>query len=51
MGPVLTILGYLLFAAATLTGAVLVHSDWQQYAAAREAGQMQKPMRKVVYAR
>jgi hypothetical protein len=50
MGPVVTIIGYVLFAAATLGGAVLAHSDWQQYTAAREAGHADKKIRKFAQA-
>ena len=41
MSTLLTIAGFVLFAAAMLTGAILAQSDWQQYAAAsREAFDM-----------
>jgi hypothetical protein len=46
MGPVITLIGYVLFAAATLGGAVLAHSDWAQYTASREAGLLDKKVRK-----
>ena len=51
MASVFTILGYVLFAAATLSGAVLAHSDWRQYAASSEAAQTDKPIRKFAQAR
>jgi hypothetical protein len=51
MSPVVTIIGYMLFAAATLTGAILAHSDWRQYAASSEAAQTDKPIRKLAQVR
>jgi hypothetical protein len=51
MGPVLTIIGYMLFAAATFTGAVLAHADWRQYAASSDAAQADKPTRKFAQVR
>jgi hypothetical protein len=50
MGAVFTIIGYVLFAAATLTGAVLAHADWAQYSASREAGHIDKKTRKFAQA-
>ena len=46
MSPVFTIIGYILFAAATITGAVRAHSDWRHYAASSEVTQTDKPIRK-----
>ena len=51
MSPVFTIIGYMLFAAATLTGAVLAHSDWRHYAASSEASPTDKPTRKFAQVR
>ena len=45
MGAVFTIIGYVLFAAVTLTGAVLAHADWQQYAASHDAGHIDKKVK------
>jgi len=46
MDAVVRIIGYMLFAAAILSGAVLAHSDWQQYAASRETAHADLVIRK-----
>jgi hypothetical protein len=51
MSPVFTIIGYMLFAAATFTGAVMAHSDWRLYAASTETAQTDKPTRKFAQVR
>jgi hypothetical protein len=50
MGVVFTIIGYVLFAAVTLGGAVLAHSDWQRYTALHEAGQLDKKIKRFAQA-
>ncbi len=46
MSAVVKTIGYMLFAAVTLTGAVLAHSDWRQYAASRETAHADLVIRK-----